>query len=107
MSYIYLYIYIHIFGACVAQRIGRVTPNVVSAGSILMVETKNLQLGSTLMVSILPHVSHCLIDLIYIYIYMRLCGAVDWSCDSDCGERILVPHSHIIIYLYIYTSRIA
>ena len=32
---------------CVAQWIGRVTPNVVSAA-----ETKNLQLGSTLMVSI-------------------------------------------------------
>ena len=35
-----------------AQLIGRVTPNVVSSGSIPTVENKNLQLGSTLMVII-------------------------------------------------------
>ena len=38
--------------ACVAQWIGRLNPNVVSVGSIHTVETKHLQLGSTLMVSI-------------------------------------------------------
>ena len=36
--------------ACVVQWTGCLNPNVASVGSIPMVETKNLQLGSTLMV---------------------------------------------------------
>ena len=49
--------------ACVAQWIGRVTPNVVSVGSIPTVGTKNFQLGSTLMVVYI--LNHCLIDLMH------------------------------------------
>ena len=72
----------YIFSAGLAQWIGRVTPNVASAGSIPRSRLKIYNWVAPLWLVFILHVSHCLIDLIYRGIYI-------WMAISDIGKEIL------------------
>ena len=58
-----------------AQWIGRVTPNVVSVGSNPRSRIKNLQLGSTLMVSIYMNM-YINLENVYKYTYTKGCHLI-------------------------------